>query len=95
MVAGLFSSLDHSFWATAIEKTTVANATLLNNISPLWVSLFALLIFKERFGLKFWVGLAAVLAGASAVLGSTILIPQFASGTYWRSFQPVLCRFFL
>ena len=79
--AGFFSSLDHALWGTAIQKTTVANATLLNNISPLWVGLFALVILKERLGLKFWIGLAAVLAGASAVLGGTISIrPEYALG---------------
>ena len=81
VMAGVLSSLDHGLWATAIEETTVANATLLNNISPLWVALFAILVWRERLGLLFWVGLAALLAGASAVLGSTILIrPDFVRG---------------
>lgn len=84
ILAGVFSSLDHGLWATAIEQTTVANATLLNNISPLWVALFAILVWRERLGLRFWVGLAAVLAGASAVLGSTILIrPDFVNGDFY------------
>ena len=84
ILAGVFSSLDHGLWATAIEQTTVANATLLNNISPLWVALFALLVWRERLGVRFWVGLAALLAGASAVLGSTILFrPDFVSGDFY------------
>ena len=94
ILAGVFSSLDHGLWATAIEQTTVANATLLNNISPLWVALFAILVWRERLGLRFWVGLAALLAGASAVLGSTILIrPDFVSGDFYaHRFQSLLCR---
>ena len=84
VLAGVFTSLDHGLWATAIEQTTVANATLLNNISPLWVALFALLVWRERLGVRFWVGLAALLAGASAVLGSTILIrPDFVTGDFY------------
>lgn len=83
ILAGFFSAIDHGLWATAIENTTVANATLLNNISPLWVALFAILIWKERLEWRFWIGLIAVLVGASAVLGSTILFrPQFVFGDY-------------
>lgn len=79
--AGFFTAMDHTLWSTAINQTSVANATLLNNISPLWTSLFALIVFKERLSGKFWLGLVAILAGASAVLGSTILFhPAFAIG---------------
>ena len=81
ILAGVLSSVDHGLWATAMEQTTVANATLLNNISPLWVALFALLVWRERLGMRFWLGLVALLAGASLVLGSTILIrPDFVRG---------------
>lgn len=83
LLGGLFSSLDHAFWSTGILRTTVANATLLNNLSPLWVALFAMLVWKEQLRGRFWIGVVAVLAGASAVLGSTILIrPVFAEGDY-------------
>jgi drug/metabolite transporter (DMT)-like permease len=83
IAAGIFTSFDKIFWSTAIELTTVANATLLNNISPLWVALFAVIIWHERLRSRFWVGLIMVLVGASVVLGSTILIrPNFAVGDY-------------
>jgi len=83
LIGGVFSSLDHAFWSTGIERTTVANATLLNNLSPLWVALFMMLVWGERLRGRFWIGLVAVLVGASTVLGSTILIrPVFALGDY-------------
>ncbi len=83
LLGGLFSSLDHGFWSTGILRTTVANATLLNNLSPLWVALFAMLVWHEKLRGRFWIGVVAVLAGASTVLGSTILIrPVFAQGDY-------------
>ena len=83
ILAGFFSAIDHGLWATAIENTTVANATLLNNISPLWVALFAVFVLKEKLPSLFWLGLLAVMIGASAVLGSTIFFrPEFVSGDY-------------
>jgi drug/metabolite transporter (DMT)-like permease len=81
VVAGFFTALDHGFWSTAVDQTTVANATLLNYISPLWVALFAWIVWREHLGVRFWISLVAILAGASAVLGSTILIrPHFVQG---------------
>jgi drug/metabolite transporter (DMT)-like permease len=83
IVAGVFTALDHGFWSTAIDRTTVANATLLNYISPLWVALFAWIVWREHLGFRFWISLVAILAGASAVLGSTILIrPHFVQGDF-------------
>jgi drug/metabolite transporter (DMT)-like permease len=81
MVAGVFTTIDHGLWSTAIDHTTVANATLLNYISPLWVALFTIIVWKEKLAPLFWLGLFATLAGASAVLGSTIIFtPTFKTG---------------
>ena len=88
IAAGFFSALDHGFWSTAIGKTTVANATLLNNISPLWVALFAVLIWREQPKKRFWLGLLAIFIGVSMVLGSTLLIrPAFAGGDTLAAFS--------
>lgn len=83
IIGGIASSLDHSFWSTSIERTVVANATLLNNISPLWVALFSWFILKEKLSGNFWVGLVAVLVGATMVLGSTFFSrPAFLQGDF-------------
>jgi drug/metabolite transporter (DMT)-like permease len=68
VLAGVFSGIDHSLWGTALKETSVANATLLNYISPLWVSLVAIVVFKERYKAYYWVGLALVLVGSISVL---------------------------
>lgn len=48
MLGGVFTAMDHSFWSTSLGMTRVANATLLNNIDPLWVALFAFTIWHEK-----------------------------------------------
>jgi len=68
VLAGMFSGIDHALWGTALKETSVANATLLNYISPLWVSLIAISVFKERYKAYYWVGLVLVLAGSVSVL---------------------------
>jgi drug/metabolite transporter (DMT)-like permease len=85
---GLFTALDHSTWSTAIATTQVANATLLNNIAPLWVALYAVLVWGERLRGRFWLGLVITLAGAVLVLSSGILLsPQQTGGNLLALFS--------
>lgn len=69
LLGGLCTALDHGFWSTAIGLTRIANATLMNNLSPLWVALFAWLVLREKLTGRFWVGLAITLAGAAVFFG--------------------------
>ena len=73
ILGGLFTALDHGFWNTSVSFTSAANATLLANTAPLWVALFAWLVWKERLKAAFWIGLLLTLAGAAIVLGTDLL----------------------
>lgn len=68
VLAGVFSGIDHALWGTALKETSVANATLLNYISPLWVSLVAIFVLKEKYKTFYWLGLTLVLMGSISVL---------------------------
>jgi len=79
--AGVFVAGDHGFLNTAVGLTRIANTTLLNNMAPLWVALFALLVWKEKLNRTFWLGLMAALIGAVVILGTDIVLhPQFGLG---------------
>lgn len=69
VLGGLCTALDHGLWSTAIGLTRIANATLMNNLSPLWVALFAWLVLREKLTGRFWVGLAITLLGALIFFG--------------------------
>jgi drug/metabolite transporter (DMT)-like permease len=73
LAAGLFTAFDFALWNSSLKYTTAANATLLGNTSPLWVALFALLIFREKLGGIFWLGLLIALTGALLVMGTDFL----------------------
>lgn len=73
LLGGLLTALDQGSWSTAIGMTSIANATLLNNIAPLWVGLFAAMVWRERMSARFWVGLALTLVGAGVVLGNDLI----------------------
>jgi len=70
LIGGAFTAADHSFWSVSLAVTSVANAMLFNYIAPLWVALFAALVWKEVLRPRFWVGLLAVLAGMGLVVAA-------------------------
>jgi drug/metabolite transporter (DMT)-like permease len=70
LLGGLLTAGDHGFWSTALASTSVANATLFNYIAPLWVALFAALVWREQLRARFWLGLALVLVGMAVVIGA-------------------------
>lgn len=81
VLGGIFTAGDHGIWATAINYTRIANATLLNNLAPLWVALVALILWRERLRGLFWPGLAMTIGGAVVVLGGDFVAhPQLNAG---------------
>ena len=81
ILAGLFVALDHASLNTAVGLTRIANATLLNNLSPLWVALFVLLFWRESLNRWFWLGLILAFAGAGLILSVDLIIhPQLGTG---------------
>lgn len=66
-LAGLCFALDLAVWHQSIRFTTVANATLLANLAPVFVVLIAWRLFGERVSAGFVGGMVLALGG-SAVL---------------------------
>lgn len=92
ILGGLFSALDHALWSTSIENTFVANATLLNYIAPLWVSLIAIFILHEHYSAVFWSGLILVLLGAWFVTG--VRVNDFSAFSMRGEGYAILSSFF-
>jgi drug/metabolite transporter (DMT)-like permease len=71
VAAGLLFAGDLSFWHLAIMNTSVANATFLATLAPVWVVLGSGLFLGESVERKIFFGLALCLAGAAALIGDT------------------------
>jgi drug/metabolite transporter (DMT)-like permease len=69
VMGGFWFAINLGMLNSALLLTSAANATLLDNTAPIWVGLGALLLFKEKLGLRYWAGLALALAGAAVVTG--------------------------
>lgn len=95
VLAGLSFAFDMSFWTTGIMKTNASMPTLVGNMSPLWVSIGAFFIFKERYKPLFWIGLFVAFIGvlllflrdlyASTGLMSGLIFGSFA-GMFYAGF---------
>jgi drug/metabolite transporter (DMT)-like permease len=72
LVAGVMFALDLGFWHYGIKFTSVANATVLSNLTPVVVTAFAWIFLKQRPRPLF------VLAVAVAVGGAWLMASQHA-----------------
>jgi drug/metabolite transporter (DMT)-like permease len=70
VLAGLFYAGDLALWHWSIRYTTVANATLLTNLAPIFVTAGAWLLFRERITRGFLAGLAIALTGTALLVGN-------------------------
>ena len=67
--AGFFFAGDLAVWHWSIVLTSVANAVLLANVAPIFVTLAAWLLWRKKPTMMFLAGLAAALSGVVLMVG--------------------------
>ncbi len=72
VAAGLLFAADLVAFHWSLMLTSVANATLLSNFAPVFVTLGAWLIFGERVSGLFILGMLTALAGAAVLVGRSL-----------------------
>lgn len=81
LLVGAVSSASVVFWAISLAETSVANSTVLRNLTPLFTSLGAWLIFRRRFDQRFLWGMFIAICGAIAIgVGDVQLAWQHLTG---------------
>lgn len=76
VAAGFFFAGDMSLWHFSIHYTSVANATLLANLAPIFVTLFGFVLFKDRFTRLFLGGMALAMGGAVMLMGDSLQLSR-------------------
>ena len=71
-LAGLFFAADLGVWHLSIAYTSVANSTLESNLAPIFVTLGAWLLWRERVTRLFLCALAVTLIGAALLIGPNV-----------------------
>jgi drug/metabolite transporter (DMT)-like permease len=76
---GVLLAADLAAWHTSLHLTSVAKATLLANLAPVFVTLFSWLVLRQRIGLVFFValmlsivGIVILQGGGAAIAGGDI-----------------------
>lgn len=68
VAGGFFFALDMALWSTGVVISGAAVPTIMVNTAPLWVGLGAILFFREKRNLFFWIGLCLSIAGSVVVM---------------------------
>lgn len=74
LLCGIFFAGDLFFWHLAILETTIANATLLACLAPVWVALLSGAFIGEKVGRNVFAGLALCLLGTVLLIGSSLRV---------------------
>lgn len=74
LLAGIAFALDLALWHRSIHLTSVANATLMSNLSPVFIALTLHFGFGDRHPPRFWIGLALALIGAGMLVADSFRI---------------------
>ena len=76
IMAGAFIAGDMSAWHYSIVMTTVANASLLLNVTPVFVVLGGWLLYRTRVTGTFMIGLATAMAGVAVLSGASLALSR-------------------
>ena len=69
VLPGVFLAVDLGAWHLSLTMTSVANATLLANLAPVFVTLASWVLFRSRVSRLFLAGLATAVAGVVVLKG--------------------------
>ncbi|WP_026381610.1 DMT family transporter [Afifella pfennigii] len=73
-LAGFFFAGDLTFWHLAILNTSVANATFMATLAPVWVALGSRLFLGEEVGRNVVIGLLLCLLGGAFLVGESLSV---------------------
>lgn len=74
VLGGLLFGVEIGIWHLSIDLTTVANATLFSNLSPIVVTLGAAAFLAQPASRTFLAGMGVALIGAAVLMGESVRI---------------------
>lgn len=83
LLSGVWLGLDIAFWHWSLDKTTVVNATLLNNFTVVFIALFSWIVLREKTGTRNVIGILMALFGAVLLVGGDF---HLDADTVWGDF---------
>ncbi len=69
VLCGIIFGSDVAVWNIAIQESTATQASLLTNLSPVWVGVLALFFLKDKPRGNFWIGTLVAVFGMMLLVG--------------------------
>ncbi|AEK23309.1 DMT family transporter [Capnocytophaga canimorsus] len=69
LLCGVIFALDITVWNISIQNSSATQATLLTNLSPVWVGIISFLFLKNKPKRTFWWGVLVALVGVVVFVG--------------------------
>jgi drug/metabolite transporter (DMT)-like permease len=69
VLCGILLSSDVAVWNIAIQTSSATQASLLTNLSPLWVGIISFVFLKNKPATNFWIGTVVALFGMAMLVG--------------------------
>lgn len=69
LICGVLFGADVAVWNIAIEESSATQATLLTNLSPIWVGIGAFFFLVDKPKTNFWFGTVVALLGMMIIVG--------------------------
>jgi drug/metabolite transporter (DMT)-like permease len=69
IICGVLFASDVAVWNIAIQESSATQASLLTNLSPLWVGIISYLFLKTKPATNFWIGTVIALFGMAMLVG--------------------------
>ncbi len=76
IIPGFFFAGDLILWHWSLQFTAVANATLLPNMAPIFVTIAAWVLFRDRITKGFLAGLCTAVFGAFVLMSNSLQISR-------------------
>jgi drug/metabolite transporter (DMT)-like permease len=69
ILCGVLFASDVAVWNIAIQESSATQASLLTNLSPLWVGIISFAFLKTKPATNFWIGTSIALFGMAMLVG--------------------------
>jgi len=69
VICGILFASDVAVWNIAIQHSSATQASLLTNLSPLWVGIISFVFLKTKPATNFWIGTIVALFGMTMLVG--------------------------
>lgn len=96
LICGILFAADIAVWNIAIQNSSATQATLLTNLSPIWVGVISFAFLKYRPKKSFWLGTLIAVIGMVVFIGiETIVALKLDFAFFFGIFSGILYALYI